>query len=486
MIARPAAPMRSGIRAPLDSPSSTSGMPRFAATCFTCLIFFMLITADEAPSTVKSLDTSATSRPSMRPKPAILPSAGVLCFTSGRTLRAKRPDSMKLSLSSRQSMRSRAFSTPSALRLASFSGPPIAITSAVLSFKSFSRSSNAMDVGISAWLKTIARSPRKGEYYDELRTGPRALDLRTQHIPALVRVERRALVHHAPVVPHQQVADVPLLKPRELFACGMRPQSIEQRFALFERQPDNVAQRPSAQIERTAVRHRMADHDRMHRAGRFSRITHVLVTLAQLPGTVATRVVLDLPAFDRFPEIVGHGVVRVVHVEKTGFASALRHLERVQKRTGWRHFVVRHVGMPHGLTVSETSERLPLFDDVRHHCEVRIARNPRLALDVDRRFVELAETRAELEQLLLGELLVSEAQNVVSHPRVENFSERLVIERTRQIDAFDVRADMMRQRCDARFGLCGAFLDGERHAGSGENQEGEARILQSIINNLQI
>ena len=42
MMARPAAPMRSGMRAPLDSPRSIKGRPRWLATCFTCLIFFML------------------------------------------------------------------------------------------------------------------------------------------------------------------------------------------------------------------------------------------------------------------------------------------------------------------------------------------------------------------------------------------------------------------------------------------------------------
>ena len=40
--------MRSGMRAPLDSPSKTSGSPRCWATCFTCLIFFMLITPRRA------------------------------------------------------------------------------------------------------------------------------------------------------------------------------------------------------------------------------------------------------------------------------------------------------------------------------------------------------------------------------------------------------------------------------------------------------
>ena len=61
----------------------------------------MLMTLEEAPSTVKSFDTSAMSRPASFAKPAILPSAGVLCRTSARMPRAKRPDSMKLPGSTR-------------------------------------------------------------------------------------------------------------------------------------------------------------------------------------------------------------------------------------------------------------------------------------------------------------------------------------------------------------------------------------------------
>jgi hypothetical protein len=86
--------MRSGMRAPLDSPSSTSGSPRLVATCFTCLIFFMLMTLDDAPSTVKSFETSPTSRPSMRANPATLPSAGVRARISGRCEVANMPDSL--------------------------------------------------------------------------------------------------------------------------------------------------------------------------------------------------------------------------------------------------------------------------------------------------------------------------------------------------------------------------------------------------------
>ncbi len=117
--------MRSGIRAPLDSPRKTKGRPRVFATSLTWRIFFMLITLDEAPSTVKSFDTTATVRPAMRPKPAILPSAGVRSRISGRIDAANSPDSVKLPGSSSRSSRSRALRFPSARRRSTLSGPPM-------------------------------------------------------------------------------------------------------------------------------------------------------------------------------------------------------------------------------------------------------------------------------------------------------------------------------------------------------------------------
>ena len=59
-------------------------MRRSRAVRFMCPIFFMLTWEEEAPSTVKSLATSAAGRPSILPKPAILPSAGDLSRVSGR------------------------------------------------------------------------------------------------------------------------------------------------------------------------------------------------------------------------------------------------------------------------------------------------------------------------------------------------------------------------------------------------------------------
>ena len=123
----PRAPMWSGMRAPEDSPRNTSGSPRWVATRFMCAILRPLVEDDDAPITVKSLATTATSRPSMRPKPAILPSAGVRSRSSRRELDVpKSPNSMKVPGSSSLSSRSRASSMPVARRRASRSVPPMA------------------------------------------------------------------------------------------------------------------------------------------------------------------------------------------------------------------------------------------------------------------------------------------------------------------------------------------------------------------------
>ena len=92
----PREPMSSGRRAPVDSPRNTSGMPRSVAMRFMCPILLPLVAPVEAPFTVKSLTTTATSRPSILPKPAILPSAGVSSRSAGLAEVPNRPDSMKL------------------------------------------------------------------------------------------------------------------------------------------------------------------------------------------------------------------------------------------------------------------------------------------------------------------------------------------------------------------------------------------------------
>ena len=89
----PIAPMVSGMRAPDDSLNMISGMPLATAVRRMCAIFLTLIGLDEALLTVMSCDTMAASRPSTRPYPQTLPSAGVSSRVSGLSPVANLPAS---------------------------------------------------------------------------------------------------------------------------------------------------------------------------------------------------------------------------------------------------------------------------------------------------------------------------------------------------------------------------------------------------------
>ena len=105
----PRAPIASGSRAPVDSPMWTNGKPFSVATRRMCPIFFELVALVDAPFTVKSLTHTATSRPSIRAKPAILPSRGVFSTSSGNI-----PDAPRRPVSTASGMTRRTFLAPPA------------------------------------------------------------------------------------------------------------------------------------------------------------------------------------------------------------------------------------------------------------------------------------------------------------------------------------------------------------------------------------
>ncbi len=79
------------------------------------------------------------------------------------------------------------------------------------------------------------------------------LDLSPVHNAARAGVERVAPVHGAAIVPQHQVAHLPLVVPGEFFACSDRPQLVEQRFGLRQRQTLNVGISPASEIKRRGV-----------------------------------------------------------------------------------------------------------------------------------------------------------------------------------------------------------------------------------------
>jgi hypothetical protein len=146
--------------------------------------------------------------------------------------------------------------------------------------------------------------------------GLRAFNLRPEHEPPLAGIERRALVHHAAVVPHHEIADAPLLKLREFFARGMRPQTVEQSLALVQWKSDDIAQRPAAEIERMTLRNGMANDDRMDRAGRLE--TQHAVRQPRIENS------LDLRQAERLREVDAYDICPDVRAQRESTDSRLQ------------------------------------------------------------------------------------------------------------------------------------------------------------------
>src|SRR5579863_7655194 len=110
---------------------------------------------------------------------------------------------------------------------------------------------------------------------------PVALDLGAVHDAAALRIERIAAVHHATVVPQDQVARPPLLVPLEFRLRRMRPQRVEQGFALCERQPRDVGVAAAAEEQGLLAGNRMSANDRVLGADRLAGIGGVDKAAAQ-------------------------------------------------------------------------------------------------------------------------------------------------------------------------------------------------------------
>ena len=86
------------------------------------------------------------------------------------------------------------------------------------------------------------------------------------HDARLAGIDLRAVVHAAPVVPENDVADAPTVCPCVFGLRGMRPQAIEEGLAFRVGQAHDVIGRPHAspaEVERALFRHGVYAHQRM-------------------------------------------------------------------------------------------------------------------------------------------------------------------------------------------------------------------------------
>src|SRR5215469_3309564 len=104
----------------------------------------------------------------------------------------------------------------------------------------------------------------------------------------------------------------------------MRPQRVEQRFALGHAKTEHVSVRTTTEEERLAATLGIGANYWMMRAYRLANIGDVLVTLAQHTRTVVRSIVHRDFAFNDLFQINRQALIGRNHVGKIGVAARLR------------------------------------------------------------------------------------------------------------------------------------------------------------------
>src|SRR3954471_25041486 len=73
--------------------------------------------------------------------------------------------------------------------------------------------------------------------------------LRAMQYAPRVRIERVPAVENAAVIPDQDIADAPLMMPREFRLSRMGPQRIGQRLGFLERQSVDICIRSASKVQ---------------------------------------------------------------------------------------------------------------------------------------------------------------------------------------------------------------------------------------------
>ncbi len=121
--------------------------------------------------------------------------------------------------------------------------------------------------------------------------------------------------------------------------------------------------------------------------------------------------------------------------------------------------------MPHCFTVAEAADRLAVHLDVGDDIDFRHAFDETTTVLLDRREVEIAESAAEGDQVVVGEGLVAEQHNGIAVPGFRHAGETDVVEGS-QIARLDLNAEHRagRDRFERGGGIagdgCGLHIQG--------------------------
>src|SRR5262249_62399918 len=113
-----------------------------------------------------------------------------------------------------------------------------------------------------------------------------ALNLAAVHQAPCLGIKRVATMQHGEIVPHQEIANLPLVAHDKVRLRRMLPQRVEQRFAFSHAETAHVSVGTATKEKRFATSLRIGANHRMMRPDRLANIGDFLVSLAQHTGTV--------------------------------------------------------------------------------------------------------------------------------------------------------------------------------------------------------
>jgi sodium-dependent dicarboxylate transporter 2/3/5 len=267
-----------------------------------------------------------------------------------------------------------------------------------------------------------------------------SLDLGAVHDAPRARIERVAPVHHAAVVPQDEIAGAPLVAPGQRAGRRRFPDAVEHGVGLVERQSLEPRVAASSEIQMRSTRLRMDTDERMDGSGSRAWIVGRCHAGANVSAAVVRAVMFDAQPEHVRADIFGECGPRAVHRAEARVAAHrwnFEGIERARFRWLWQ---VRHVGMPDGLAGAEAADGDAVFDDVRDDVNLRMALDEPAAVLLDRRLIERSEPPAEGNQIVVAELLVANEQHRVVEPRAIDLREYRVVDRSK-IEAADFRAE---------------------------------------------
>ena len=145
-------------------------------------------------------------------------------------------------------------------------------------------------------------------------------------------------------------------------------------------------------------------------------------------------------SLERAGEVRRERFARGIHVPESGIAAGRRDFDRIQHRSDRSARAVGEIGMPHRATVGNADIAAALAA-CRDEKDLRMVLQHRV---VGGMLVQAAETPREIHMLLWRNPLVAEHQHQMVEMRALHLLEGFIVERFRQVEAYDLGAERIR------------------------------------------